>query len=409
MNNNFTKTPNRFNMNLYFTKGCIVFKREIIQELLKLSGSYPVVTIIGPRQSGKTTLVRTAFPDLPYVNLEAPDIREYAERDPRSFLAASSNGMIIDEIQRVPSLFSYIQTIVDEHDKKGQFILTGSHQLDLHHRISQSLAGRVALLTLLPMSIQELTQAGFNDPLDELMFKGGYPRIYKDNLDPTTTYRNYHQTYLERDLRQLINIKDLSQFQRFIRLCTGRIGQILNLASLSNDVGVSSHTIKQWLSILEASYLIFLLQPYYENFGKRSIKSPKLYFTDIGLVCYFLGIENSNQLSRDPLRGAIFENLIFLELYKSRSNQGLDPKLYFYRDQKGFEIDFIFEKARKLIPIEVKSAQTFANDFGKNIQTFQLLTKEKGDNGYIIYSGDREFSIGGMKIINYKNIPEIFV
>ncbi|MEI8300891.1 MAG: ATP-binding protein, partial [Chlamydiota bacterium] len=369
--------------------------------------AYPVVTITGPRQSGKTTLVKEVFPHLPYFNLEAPDIREYAEKDPRGFLNQSRHGMIIDEIQQVPNLFSYIQVLVDEHDIKGEFILTGSHKLGLHQGISQSLAGRVALLSLLPMSLSELSDAGFKDSLDDFMIKGGYPRIFKDGLNPLKTYRNYHQTYLEKDLRQLINIKDLSQFQRFIKLCAGRIGQLLNLSSLANDLGVSATTIEHWISLLEASYLVILLQPYFENFGKRSIKSPKLYFTDVGLACYLLGIETPEQLSRDPLKGALFENLVFLELYKARSNQGLDPHLYFYRDHKGFEIDFIFEQGRRLTPIEVKSSQTFNLNFSKNILTFQTLAKEKFDRGYVIYTGDREFSMEDVSIVNYENVSKI--
>lgn len=384
-----------------------MFSRAIIDQLISFSSSYPVVTVMGPRQSGKTTLVKMAFPNLPYANLEAPDIREQAKTDPRGFLAQYPEGLIIDEVQRFPDLLSYIQVIVDEHNRKGEFILTGSHQLSLHHALCQSLAGRVALLSLLPMSLEELSNAGFTHTLNEWMFKGGYPRIFKDNLNPTLAYRNYHQTYLERDLRDLITVKDLFQFQRFIKLCAGRIGQVLNLTSLSNDVGVSVHTIKHWLSVLEASYLIVLLQPYFENLGKRMIKSPKLYFTDVGLLCYLLGIENPNQLSRDPLRGNIFENFVFLELYKLRSNRALDPKLYFYRDQRGLEIDLIWEKERKLIPIEVKSSETFTNEFIKNISAFQQLALEKSGKGYVIYSGEREFDVGGVGIYNYKNVCKI--
>jgi hypothetical protein len=366
-----------------------------------------VVTVTGPRQSGKTTLVKNTFPDLPYVNLEAPDVRDFAIRDPRAFLSQYPKGAILDEVQRAPDLFSYIQTLVDEHDRKGEFILTGSHQLLLHQGLAQSLAGRVAILLLLPMSLSELKDAGFNESLDEWMFKGGYPRIYKDQLNPTVAYRNYHQTYLERDVRDLIHIKDLSQFQKFIRLCAGRVGQILNVSSLANDVGLSSHTIKHWLSVLEASYLIVLLHPYFENFGKRVIKSPKLYFTDIGFVCYLLGIENTQQLSRDPLRGNLFENLMMLELYKARANLGLDPKLYYYRDQRGLEIDFIWENGRKLVPIEVKAAETYISDFGKGIQSFQEIAGERSDQGYIIYAGEREFSTGALKVCNYQSASQI--
>ena len=266
-----------------------MFQREIVTELQRLAEEYPVVTVIGPRQSGKTTLVRHVFPKKPYVNLENPDTRSLVETDPRGFLEQFPHGAILDEIQRVPKLLSYIQTIVDESNEKGQFILTGSHQLELHQAITQSLAGRTALLTLLPMSLDELLKAGIDLSLDQALIMGGYPRIHKDALDPTKAYRNYFQTYVERDLRQLINVKDLSQFERFVRICAGRVGQIINLDEIGSEVGISSHTVKEWISMLEASFIVFRLQPYFENFGKRIIKSPKLYFTDVGLATYLLG------------------------------------------------------------------------------------------------------------------------
>ncbi len=278
-----------------------MFYRRITTELQELALSYPVVTVIGPRQSGKTTLTRHVFPEKPYVTLENPDTRNLAESDPRSFLEKYPEGAIIDEIQRVPLLLSYIQGIVDEKDEKGFFILTGSHQLELQQAVSQSLAGRTALLTLLPMSLEECIEAGIDLSIDDFMIRGGYPRVHKDSLNPTKAYRNYFQTYVERDLRLLINIKDLGQFERFVRICAGRIGQLINLDEIGGEVGISSHTVKEWVSILEASFIVFRLQPYFENFGKRIIKSPKLFFTDVGLAVYLLGIENEMQLSRDPL------------------------------------------------------------------------------------------------------------
>lgn len=379
----------------------LMFNRSILTELEALAKDYPVITITGPRQSGKTTLVKYAFPNKPYVNLEALDTRDFALSDPRGFLEGYPQGAILDEIQQAPQLLSYIQVIVDEKSLKGMFILTGSHQIELHQAISQSLAGRTALLNLLPMSLAELSETEIELSLDEALIKGGYPRIYKDQLDPTKAYRNYFQTYIERDLRQIVHIKNLNQFQKFVRLCAGRIGQLLNLTSLGNDVGVSSNTIKEWISLLEASFVITLLHPYHENFGKRLIKSPKLYFTDVGLASYLLGIKDTLQLSRDPLRGALVENLIVIELIKSRFNQGLDPQLYYYRDVQGHEVDLIFQSSRELIPIEIKSAKTFNNEFLKNLDFFQKLVSTRCPKGFLIYTGLQEQSIGTFKILNY--------
>jgi hypothetical protein len=388
----------KFNFGLYEP----MFKREIETELKTLAKGYPVVTIIGPRQSGKTTLVRAVFPDKPYVNLEIPDVRELAQTDPRGLLEKYPNGAIFDEIQRVPALLSYIQAIVDETDQKGMFILTGSHQLELHESISQSLAGRTAILSLLPMSLHELASAGIDLPLDEAILKGGYPRIYKDKLDPTTVYRNYLQTYVERDLRQLINVKDLSQFERFLRICAGRVGQIINLEDVGGEIGLSSHTVKEWISILEASFIVFRLQPYFENFGKRLVKSPKLFFTDVGFACCLLGIENESQVSRDPLRGHLFENLVVLELMKSRLNQGKDPQLYYYRDVQRNEVDVIFKEGNQLIPIEIKSSKTYHSEFLEKVELFQKLAGSKAPKGYLIYGGAQEQKVRSIELLNYK-------
>lgn len=385
-----------------------MFKRQLQAEFQKTLSQYPIVTIIGPRQSGKTTLVRNTLPEKAYVNLEAPDTREFALADPRGFLNRYPDGAILDEIQRAPELLSYIQTIVDQNPKKkGFYILTGSHQLELHQAISQSLAGRTALLTLLPMSLYELQGAGIDESLNESLLKGGYPRIFSDKLDPTKAYRNYIQTYLERDLRQIIQVKDLNQFQRFLRICAGRIGQLFNLESIANDIGVSSPTIKQWLSILEASFIIVRLQPYFENFGKRMIKSPKLYFTDVGLATYLLGIENEGQLDRDPLRGNLFENLVFLELLKYRLNQGLDPHLYFFRDNHGHEVDLIYQSGNELIPIEVKSGQSFNKDQLKNLKFFVELSENRSPKQYLIYSGEQEQNVSSAEVLNYKKTYSI--
>lgn len=386
-----------------------MYKRQIETELQELAKNYPVVTIIGPRQSGKTTLVQKVFNKKDYINLEDRDIRALAEADPRGFLNRYPNGAILDEIQRLPHLLSYIQTIVDHIARKGMFILTGSHQLELHQAIAQSLAGRTALLTLLPMSLSELIHAQIDLSLDGHLIKGGYPRIHKDSLDPTKAYRNYFQTYVERDLRQLVNVKDLSQFERFVRICAGRIGQIVNLEQIGGEVGISSHTVKEWISILEASFIIFRLQPYFDNFGKRIIKSPKLFFIDVGLATYLLGIENETQLSRDPLHGHLVENLVVAELLKWRYNHGLDPALYYYRDVQKNEIDVIFKKGHELIPIEIKSSQTFNSEFLTKLEFFQKLAKPRAPQGYLIYAGEQEQNIHSIRLLNYKHAAQVIM
>ena len=383
-----------------------MFKRELETELKDLAKGYPIVTVVGPRQSGKTTLVQHAFPEKKYVNLEFPDIRAMALQDPRSFLEQFSDGAILDEIQRTPELLSYIQPLVDEKDQKGMFILTGSHQLELQEAISQSLAGRTALLTLLPLNLTELKDAGFDLSVDEWMLKGGYPRIYKDQLDPTKAYRNYFQTYVERDLRQLIQVKDLIQFERFIQILAGRIGQILNMEEIGGEVGISSHTVKQWISILEASFIVFRLSPYFENFGKRIIKSPKLYFNDVGLASYLLGIQNEIQLSRDPLRGNLFENAILLELKKYQLNRGLDPSFFYYRDIQKNEIDILYKKGNNLIPIEIKSSKTYHSEFIEKLHYFQTLAKERAPKSFLIYAGETEQRIQNTYILNFQHASQ---
>jgi predicted AAA+ superfamily ATPase len=385
-----------------------MFQRSIKPELVNLAKSYPVVTVLGPRQSGKTTLVREVFKDKKYANLEEIDVRNLAISDPRNFLAQFETGAILDEIQRAPQLLSYIQSLVDSKDIKGMFILTGSHQMELHQAVSQSLAGRTAILTLLPMSLYEISKAGFDLPVNQLLLKGGYPRIYKDNLEPFKAYRNYFQTYVERDLRQIIQVKDLLQFERFVSILAGRIGNILNIEEIGGDIGVSSHTVKHWISILEASFIISRLPPYFENFGKRMIKSPKLYFNDLGLACYLLGIETEVQLSRDPLRGHLFENMVYLELKKHRINQGLDPQLYYYRDQQKNEIDFLFKKGNELIPIEVKSAETFHKEFLDKLMFFKNLVKDRAPSSYLVYAGHLEQKINDCELINFKHIEKVF-
>jgi len=299
--------------------------RDLAPVLLRAAGEYPVVTVTGPRQSGKTTLVRGLFPDHGYCNLEHPEVRSLAESDPKSFFELNPGRLIIDEVQRVPELLSWIQVRVDEAGSKGHYILTGSHQLSLHEAIAQSLAGRTALLRLLPFSFAELRAAGHLPGKGEALLRGFMPRVFDDDLEPSFAYRNYFQTYVERDVRQLIQLKDVTQFERFMRLLAGRVGQPVNYQSLGNDVGVSRTTITDWLSILEASFITFTLAPYYQNFGKRLIKTPKLYFYDSGLAAHLLGIENARQLETHPLRGALFETFVVAEVLKQYRHRGRRP------------------------------------------------------------------------------------
>lgn len=385
----------------------MLYHRTIEKELKGAAKQYPVVTITGPRQSGKTTLVRELFPKKAYVNLEAPDTRAFAETDPRGFLSQFPKGAIFDEIQQVPELLSYIQVDVDEIKQAGRFILTGNHQLALHEAVSQSLAGRTAILNLLPLTIPELISAGFNFTLDEYLLKGFFPRIYADKLDPTKAYRNYLQTYIERDVRQMHHIRDLKTFQNFLKLCAGRIGSVLNRESLGNDAGISGVTVNQWLSILEASFILFQLPPYFENFGKRVIKAPKLYFSDVGLAAYLLGIETPEQLSRDPLKGFLVENLVVLELMKARLNKGLEPQLYYYRDNHQNEVDVIFKQAQHLIPIEIKASQTFHPGFLKGLHFYQKLVGIRAPRGFLIYAGEHQQRIGELEVLNFKNAGNI--
>ena len=369
---------------------------------------FPVVTLTGPRQSGKTTLVKTVFKNKPYCNFENLDEREFAEKDPRAFLKKFSEGAILDEIQRVPSLLSYLQAYVDEKNKMGMFILTGSQNFSLIESLSQSLAGRTALLKLLPLSIPELTQhyKKVSDP-ETWIYQGFYPAVYSRKISPPLNYRSYIETYLERDLRLLIHLKELSSFQTFLRLCAGRVGQLLNAQSLAGEVGVSSVTIKSWLSILEASFVIYILRPYHLNLGKRLIKSPKLYFTDVGLASYLLGIEEKSHLDSHPLRGSLFENMVVMDCVKNRMNRGLDPNLYFYRDSSQNETDLVFEKGGKICAAEIKSSETFHSSFLKGLETLRKVMKNRYEKGYVIYSGKQEQIIENNEVIHFSRCEKL--
>ena len=381
--------------------------RQIARELAATANEFPVVTIIGPRQAGKTTLARMQFPNHAYANLEAPDIRLLAASDPHAFFSQFPPPVIIDEIQRVPELLSTIQILADSNPQRGQYILTGSHQLRLQEAVAQSLAGRTALLRLLPLSISELKATGITHTRDEFIYQGFMPRLYNEKINPTRLYRNYCQTYIERDIRQMINLRRLTDFENFTRLLAGRVGQILNLSSLSNDVGVSSTTLKEWLSVLEASHTIFRLNPYFENFGKRIIKSPKIYFTDVGLASYLLGIESPALAARDPLIGNLFENMVVIEALKARLNAGKEPELYFYRDNKGNEVDLLFRQNRQLIPIEIKSAMTFNPEFAKGIAQFQKIASS-AQKGHIIYAGNLTPELSHASVLHFTNMDSIF-
>lgn len=362
--------------------------RNLSPKLKALSEQYPIVTLTGPRQSGKTTLVKALFTDCVYVSLEEPDVREFALTDPRGFIEAYPRGIILDEVQRAPDLFSYIQTHVDSLGKQGVYILTGSFNFGLMEGISQSLAGRVAILELLPFSFSELAQAGrLPDNIEKYMFTGAYPRIYDMNLEPSEWYSNYVATYLERDVRRVKNIADLSVFQQFLKMCAARSGQILNLSALGNDCGITHNTAKSWLSILQAGYIVYLLRPHYRNFNKRLIKSPKLYFYDSGLLSYLLGIFSSDVLKTHAHRGHIFETWVVSELLKGRMNRGLKENIYFWRDNTGHEIDCIIDQGDKLMPLEMKSGKTVANDFFKGLHYYVKLSGNTVTRPTVVYAG----------------------
>lgn len=367
-----------------------MFYRTVTPTLISLATEFPVVTITGPRQSGKTTLCRATFPDKPYINLEQPETRQFAKDDPKGFLATIPDGAILDEIQRVPDLLSYIQVIVDEKPAAGQFIVTGSQQFEVMNSVNQSLAGRTALLKLLPLSIEELSNAGVVLSTSQLILNGFYPRIHNQKLNPTRVLGDYFETYVERDIRQLVSIKNLALFEKFMRLCAGRVGQILNLQSLGNEVGISHSTAKEWLTLLEASYVLFQLQPWHSNISKRLVKSPKLYFFDVGLASYLLGLETEIHVTRDPLRGNLFENMAVVEALKYRYNRGKKANVFFYRDTNGNEVDLLLEVGPELFPIEIKSAETIVPDFFKGLAAFSKISPKCTVGAGLLYGGSEQ-------------------
>ena len=363
--------------------------RNVESRLQHFADGYPVVMVTGPRQSGKSTLVRHAFPEHRYVSLEDLDQREFAETDPRGFLNQFSEGVILDEAQRCPALFSYLQTRVDERQRPGEFILTGSQQFDLLSGITQSLAGRAALLTLLSMTYDELQRAGkVGQNLDKILFDGAFPPIFDRGLEPHPWHGNYVRTYLERDVRQLINVQDLGTFQRFLKLCAGRTGQLLNLSSLANDCGITHNTAKAWISVLEASYIVHLLPPHHQNFNKRLVKTPKLYFLDTGLASWLLGIRNNEQLATHVQRGALFETWVISELLKARYNAGETSNLYFWRDRSGHEVDLLIDHGTHLSPLGIKSGQTINKDYFKGLDFWRKLTGKFSGKAWLVYGGN---------------------
>lgn len=376
-----------------------------MEEALKANArAYPVLTLTGPRQSGKTTLVRKVFPTHDYVSLENPDDRAFALEDPRGFLNRFQDAVILDEVQRVPELLSYLQGHVDEDGRTGRYILTGSQNFLLLEKVTQSLAGRTALFQLLPFSRAELAgrkpmaleDTGHKIPkrrrqeggLFDTLFKGFYPRIHDKGLRPQDWLRNYYQTYIERDVRSIVQVGDIEAFGRFVRLCAGRTGQILNLSSLGADCGISHATARRWLSVLEASFIVYLLRPHHQNFSKRLIKSPKLYFIDTGLLCYLLRIRSAEELVSHALRGAVFENFVLIELLKAFLNRGMEPDVHFWRDIGGHEVDFVLSQGRALIPIEAKSGETVASDYLKGIEYWRGLPGQENAPAAVVYGGE---------------------
>lgn len=383
----------------------MLIERSIKDQIISLSRQFPVVTITGPRQSGKTTLAKMLFPKKAYINLEDLEQRDYARRDPKAFLAQFSDGAIIDEIQRVPTLTSYIQVIVDKINKNGMFILTGSHQFEMMNKVSQSLAGRTAIIRLLPFDLNEAYN-NKNMEIYNILFTGFYPRIFSEKIDPGKYYSFYISTYLERDLNQIINIKDLSAFETFLRLCAGRTGQLINLTSLSNDCGVDQKTIKNWLSVLEASYIIMRLKPYHRNINKRLVKAPKIYFYDTGLVCYLLGIKKPEQLHNHPLLGNIFENFIIAEIIKNKFNKIETSNMMFFRDHTGNEIDIVFDNITDIDILEIKFSKTINSDFLKAFNYLKNLSI-KVKNSILIYGGDQSYKREGVSIKSWKKVGEL--
>jgi uncharacterized protein len=376
--------------------------------LMRLAKGFPVLALTGPRQSGKTTLARAAFPDLPYLSLEDPDVRLLAETDPRGLLSRFPEGAVLDEAQRAPALFSYLQTRVDGDPRMGRWVLTGSQQFGLISGITQSLAGRVGMVHLLPFSLAELEGVGrLPEELDQVLFRGAYPALHDRDLSPADWLGAYVATYLERDVRQLLSVRDLSSFQRFLRLCAGRVGQLLNLSSLAMDCGITHNTASAWISVLEASHLVFLLRPHHQNFSKRLVKTPKLYFCDTGLAAWLLGIREPGQMAFHAQRGSLFENLVVTEFLKGQLHAGLQPDLHFWRDSRGLEVDLLIGGGGGPHPVEIKSGQTLAPDFFRSLLAWTRLAGRTEDPSWLVYGGETGSALGPTRIVPWRGIPDM--
>lgn len=389
----------------------MIIKRILETKLKSLATQFAAISVTGPRQSGKTTLAKTTFPAYEYFNFEDPNTRSIFRADPHNFLKKfmDAPGLILDEPQNVPEIFSYLQIYIDEYHKPGHFIITGSQNFLLNESISQSLAGRIAILTLLPLSLQELIQTKkISETIDDTLFKGFYPELYKKEISIVDWYGSYINTYLERDVRQLKNIANLDRFNYFMKLCAGRNGQILNLSSISDDLGISVTSVKQWLSVLQSCYIIFLLEPYYKDFRKRVIKSPKIFFYDPGIVCSLLNLTNSDQLFANYMRGNIFESMIIADLLKQQFNRGIRPNCYYWRDKTHFEIDCIVEHGGNIVPIEIKVSKTADIEALDKLTAWNKLTKTKNENNVLVYGGDDDWNTKNGRIVSWRSAGTLF-
>ncbi|NBB80212.1 MAG: DUF4143 domain-containing protein [Verrucomicrobia bacterium] len=375
--------------------------RVIESTVHQMATQFKAVAITGPRQSGKTTLCQKVFPEKPYVSLEAPDARSRAIRDPRQFLSRFPEGCILDEVQRAPELFSYLQGRLDASSAAGQFILTGSQQFGMMAQISQTLAGRIGLLKLLPFCFAELPPNKTQN-LNEVLWQGAYPPIFDQKIDPAFWYDAYITTYVERDVRQILQVQDTHRFQRFLGLCAGSVGQLFNANRIGGDCGLNHGTVGKWLSVLEASYVAFRLQPHHRNFRKRVVKTPKIYFYDVGLAIRLLGIETPQQLDTHPLRGALFENWVIVEQLKARWNRGQRNNLFFWRTNTGHEVDLLMDRAGQLTPVEIKSGQTFARDWLHGLEKWLALSGGENVTPTLIYGGDDAWHEGPIRILPWR-------
>lgn len=383
-----------------------MIERVLLRTLERLAKGFPILGITGPRQSGKTTLAKGMFPHLGYVSLEDPIDRAFAMEDPKGFLARFSEGAIFDEAQRWPDLFSHLQGMVDEDRRPGQFVLTGSQHFGLMAGITQSLAGRVGMTRLLPFSLEEIPEGQVGDS-DSMMLRGGYPALCSGDVSPSDWFASYVATYVERDVRQVLEVKDLTVFQRFLRLCAGRTGQLLNLSALAGEAGISHTTARSWISVLESSDIVHLLPPYHRNFGKRLVKSPKLYFLDAGLACWLLGIRSEGVLETHPARGALFETLVIGEFLKARLNRGLPADLYFWRDNNGLEADLLFESGGRLQMVEIKSGRTVTRDYVRAAQRTTAFAPEEALAPWLIHGGEDCYERNGVRVMGWRGLKDL--